>query len=100
MPSNYNFKKRPATTSLPTTSYANRRPKAEEPVIIPSTYRVVALRDPGVLPPGFRETTNGRCIPQSMHSSSQSANRLYSEAEEYLAYRAKTRAQTARECAE
>tara|TARA_B110000046_G_scaffold158354_1_gene170284 strand:+ start:2774 stop:3367 length:594 start_codon:yes stop_codon:yes gene_type:complete len=39
---------------------------------------VVNIGDRGIVPEGYRSTSYGNLIPQSMHSSSQSARKVYS----------------------
>ena len=73
----------PATPAAPSTPAAAPTPAADPTPAAPIealpalTTTVVNLGDAGVVPPGYRVAGTGNIIPESMHSSSQSARKVY-----------------------
>ena len=73
----------PATPAAPSTAAAAPTPAADptpaaliEAPPARLTTTVVNLGDAGVVPPGYRVAGTGNIIPESMHSSSQSARKV------------------------
>ena len=69
----------PATPAAPSTPAAAPTPAAPIEALPAPTTTIVNLGDAGVVPPGYRVAGTGNIIPESMHSSSQSARKVYVE---------------------
>ena len=69
----------PATPAAPSTPDAAPTPAAPIEALPAPTTTIVNLGDAGVVPPGYRVAGTGNIIPESMHSSSQSARKVYVE---------------------